>query len=63
MQIFDPILDFLIIPSCSVLFMTSNRKLLPFHLRKFLLLHPAADEFYRIDNVDKLLKREKEIAC
>jgi hypothetical protein len=42
--------------------MTSNGMLLPFHLRKFLLLHPAVNEFYRIDNVDKLLRREKEIA-
>ena len=49
MQIFNPILNFLFIPSCSVLSMTSNRMLLPFHLRKFILLHPAVYEFYRID--------------
>ncbi|MFZ0343555.1 MAG: hypothetical protein WAL24_00210 [Nitrososphaeraceae archaeon] len=42
--------------------MTSNRMLLPFQLRKFLLRHPAVNEFYRIDNVDIMLKREKEIA-
>jgi len=62
MQIFYLILNFLFIPSRSVLSMTSNRMLLPFQLRKFLLRHPAVNEFYRIDNVDKLLKRIKEIA-
>jgi hypothetical protein len=41
--------------------MTSNRMLIPFHLQKFLLLHPAVNELYQIDNVDKLLKREKEL--
>ena len=61
MQIFNPILNFLFIPSCSVLSMTSNRMLIPFHLQKFLLLHPAVNELYQIDNVDKLLKREKEL--